>query len=136
MYTYLRSLNEVDNCEKCKSFNIVHLDLQESDKSLSGDIVHLDLQELDKSLSELRKLFEKLKEYSITLDIAFQNYKEQTILNDPDTKNKQLLVKTINNQSVEINDLKVQVQDKLHVINELKHLLAQRSHGNGYPRKG
>ncbi|GJS70576.1 hypothetical protein Tco_0703417 [Tanacetum coccineum] len=36
------------------------------------------------------------------------------ILNDPDTKNKQLLVKTINNQPVEINDLKVQLQDKLH----------------------
>ncbi|GKC28075.1 hypothetical protein Tco_1035369 [Tanacetum coccineum] len=49
------------------------------------------------------------------------------ILNDPETKNKQSLVKTINNQSVEINDLKVQLQDKLHVINELKHLLAQKS---------
>ncbi|GJX92694.1 retrovirus-related pol polyprotein from transposon TNT 1-94 [Tanacetum coccineum] len=49
------------------------------------------------------------------------------ILNDPKTKNKQFLVKTINNQSVEINDLKVQLQDKLHVINELKHPLAQKS---------
>ncbi|GJR98424.1 retrovirus-related pol polyprotein from transposon TNT 1-94 [Tanacetum coccineum] len=49
------------------------------------------------------------------------------ILNDPDTINKQLLVKTINNQSVEINDLKLQLQDKLHVINQLKHLLAQKS---------
>ncbi|GKB46980.1 hypothetical protein Tco_0897733 [Tanacetum coccineum] len=49
------------------------------------------------------------------------------ILNDPDTKTKQLLVKTNDNQSVEINDLKVQLQDKLHVINELKHLLAQKS---------
>ncbi|GJV73838.1 hypothetical protein Tco_1493833 [Tanacetum coccineum] len=49
------------------------------------------------------------------------------ILNDPEMKNKQFLVKTINNQSVEINDLKVQLQDKLHVINELKHLLAQKS---------
>ncbi|GJZ38751.1 hypothetical protein Tco_0585314 [Tanacetum coccineum] len=48
------------------------------------------------------------------------------ILNDPETKNKQFLVKTINNQSVEINDLKVQLQDKLHVINELKHPLAQK----------
>ncbi|GJX06030.1 hypothetical protein Tco_0193962 [Tanacetum coccineum] len=111
MCTYLRSLNEVDNCEKCKSLDIVLLDLQESNKSLS----------------ELRKHFAKLKEYIITLDIAFQNHKEQMILNDTKTKNKQLLVKTISNQYVEINDLKVQLQDKLHIINELKHLLAQKS---------
>ncbi|GJY32481.1 retrovirus-related pol polyprotein from transposon TNT 1-94 [Tanacetum coccineum] len=49
------------------------------------------------------------------------------ILNVPEMKNKQFLVKTINNQSIEINDLKVQLQDKLHVINDLKHLLAQKS---------
>ncbi|GKC14963.1 retrovirus-related pol polyprotein from transposon TNT 1-94 [Tanacetum coccineum] len=49
------------------------------------------------------------------------------ILNVPKTKNKQFLVKTINNQAVKINDLKVQLQDKLHVINELKHLLAQKT---------
>ncbi|GJW36674.1 hypothetical protein Tco_0059594 [Tanacetum coccineum] len=111
MCTYLRSLNEVDNYGKCKSLDIVLLDLQESKKSLS----------------ELRNCFAKLEEYNITLDIAFQNHKEQMILNNPDTKNKQLLVKRINNQSVEINDLKVYLQDKLHVINELKHLLAQKS---------
>ncbi|GKA29008.1 hypothetical protein Tco_0715253 [Tanacetum coccineum] len=111
MCTYLRSLNEVYNCGKCKSLDVVLLDLPESNKYLS----------------ELRKRFAKLKEYIITLDTAFQNHKEQMILNDPDTINKQLLVKTINNQSVEINDLKVQLQDKLHVINELKHLLAQKS---------
>ncbi|GJV93476.1 hypothetical protein Tco_1541289 [Tanacetum coccineum] len=85
------------------------------------------LQESNKSLSELRKRFAKLEEYNITLDIAFQNHKEQMILNEPETKNKPLLVKTINNQFFEINDLKVQLQDKLHVINELKHLLAQKS---------
>ncbi|GKA94135.1 hypothetical protein Tco_0816121 [Tanacetum coccineum] len=45
--------------------------LQELDKSFFGDIVHLDLQESNKSLSELRKRFEKLEEYNITLDIAF-----------------------------------------------------------------
>ncbi|GJU00659.1 reverse transcriptase domain-containing protein [Tanacetum coccineum] len=111
MCIYLRSLNEVDNCGKCKSH----------------DIVLLDLQELNKSLCELRKHFAKLEEYKITLDIAFQNHKEQIILNEPETKNKQLLVKTINNQSVEINDLKVKLQDKSHVINKLKHLLAQKS---------
>ncbi|GJS30797.1 retrovirus-related pol polyprotein from transposon TNT 1-94 [Tanacetum coccineum] len=98
MCTYLHSLNEVDNCGKCKSLDVVLLDLQESNNSLS----------------ELKKRFAKLEEYNITLDIAFQNHKEQMILNDHDTKNKQLLVKTINNQSVEINDLKVQLQDKLH----------------------
>ncbi|GJW55792.1 hypothetical protein Tco_0099877 [Tanacetum coccineum] len=111
MFTYLRSLNEVDNCGKFKNLDIVLLDLQESNKSLC----------------ELRKPFAKLEEYNITLDIAFQIHKEQMILNDPDTKNKHHLVKTINNQSVQINDLKVQFQDKLHVINELKHLLAQKS---------
>ncbi|GJV98651.1 hypothetical protein Tco_1553903 [Tanacetum coccineum] len=72
MFTYLRSLNEVDNCGKCKSIDIVLLDLQESNRSLS----------------ELRKHFAKLEEYNITLDIAFQNNKEQMILNNPDTKNK------------------------------------------------
>ncbi|GKC91784.1 reverse transcriptase domain-containing protein [Tanacetum coccineum] len=102
MCTYLRSLNEVDNCVKCKSLEIVLLDLQESNKSLS----------------ELRKRFAKLEEYNITLDIAFQNHKEQMILNNPDTKNKQLLVKTINNQYVQINDLKVQVQDKIQKIED------------------
>ncbi|GJS61877.1 hypothetical protein Tco_0656661 [Tanacetum coccineum] len=85
------------------------------------------LQESNKSLFELRKRFAKLKEYIITLDIAFQNHKEQMILNAPEMKNKQFFVKTINNQSVEINDLKVQLQDKLYVINKLKHLLAQKS---------
>ncbi|GJU44754.1 hypothetical protein Tco_1202020 [Tanacetum coccineum] len=102
MCTYLRSLNEVDNCGKCKSLNIVLLDLQESNKSLC----------------ELRKWFAKLKEYSITLDIAFQNHKEQMIFNDTDMKNKKNLVKTINNQSVEINDLKVQLQDKIQKIKD------------------
>ncbi|GJX23023.1 hypothetical protein Tco_0227468 [Tanacetum coccineum] len=81
MCTYLHSLNEVDNCGKCKSLDIVLLDLQESNKSLC----------------ELRKSFVKLEEYIITLEIAFQNHKEQMILNDPDTKNKQFLVQTINN---------------------------------------
>ncbi|GKD35754.1 hypothetical protein Tco_1251263 [Tanacetum coccineum] len=111
MCTYMRSLNEVDNFGKYKSLDIVLLYLQESNKSLC----------------ELRKYFEKLEEYIITLNIAFQNYKEHMILNDTEMKNKQFMVKTINNQSFEINDLKVKLQDKLHVINELKHLLAQKS---------
>ncbi|GKB44394.1 hypothetical protein Tco_0889336 [Tanacetum coccineum] len=46
-------------------------------------------------------------------------------LNEVDNCGKCWLI--INNQFVEINNLKVQVQDKLHVINELKHLLAQKS---------
>ncbi|GKD35912.1 hypothetical protein Tco_1251421 [Tanacetum coccineum] len=49
------------------------------------------------------------------------------ILNDPEMKNKQFLFKTIDNQYFEINDLKMQLQDKLNVINELKNLLAQKS---------
>ncbi|GJY17497.1 hypothetical protein Tco_0388988 [Tanacetum coccineum] len=64
MCTYLHSLNEVDNCGKCKSLDIVLLDLQESKKSLC----------------ELRKHFEKLKEYKISLDIAFINHKEKCFL--------------------------------------------------------
>ncbi|GJT97832.1 retrovirus-related pol polyprotein from transposon TNT 1-94 [Tanacetum coccineum] len=66
-----------------------------------SDIVLFDLQESNKSLCELRKCFAKLEEYNITLDIAFQNHKEQMILNDPEMKNKQFLVQKINNQSFE-----------------------------------
>ncbi|GJS59480.1 integrase, catalytic region, zinc finger, CCHC-type containing protein [Tanacetum coccineum] len=94
MCTYLRSLNEVDNCGKCKSLDIVLLDLQESNNSLC----------------ELRKRFSKLEEYSISLDIAFQNHNEKMI-NDSRTNNNNHLVQAINNQSLEINDLKVQLQD-------------------------
>nr|GFA84782.1 hypothetical protein [Tanacetum cinerariifolium] len=69
MCTFLCLLNEVNNCGKCKSLDIVLLDLQESNKSLC----------------ELKKPFEKLEEYNITLDITFQNHKEQMNLHDPDT---------------------------------------------------
>nr|GEU99943.1 hypothetical protein [Tanacetum cinerariifolium] len=99
MCTYLRLFNEVDNYGKCKSL----------------DIVILDLQELNKSLCELRKCFSKLEEYNISLDIAFQNHKEKMI-NDSQTNNNNHLVQAINNQSLEINDLKVQLQDKLHPV--------------------
>ncbi|GJT95924.1 hypothetical protein Tco_1091442, partial [Tanacetum coccineum] len=108
MYTYSCSLNEVDNCGQCKSLDIVLLDLQESNKSLC----------------ELRKHFSNLEEYSITLDLAFQNHKEKMI-NDSRTNNNNHLVQAINNQSFEINDLKVKLQDKTLVINELKYRLAQ-----------
>ncbi|GKA46487.1 hypothetical protein Tco_0739370 [Tanacetum coccineum] len=47
------------------------------------------------------------------------------MINDSRTNNNNHLVQAINNQSFEINDLKVQLQDKLHVINELNHWLAQ-----------
>ncbi|GJW36030.1 hypothetical protein Tco_0058950 [Tanacetum coccineum] len=105
---------KVDNYGKCKSLDIVLLDLQESNKSLS----------------ELRKRFEKLEEYIITLDIAFQNHKEQMILNNP-AKNKQLLVKTINNQSVEINDLKVikKIEDENMSLDfQVSSLVKERKH--------
>ncbi|GKA46790.1 hypothetical protein Tco_0739673 [Tanacetum coccineum] len=88
MCTYLRSLNEVDNYGKCKSLDIVLL-----------------VQESNKSLSELRKHFAKLEEYSISLDIAFQNHIEKMI-NDSRTNNNNHLVQAINNQSFKINDLK------------------------------
>ncbi|GKC34685.1 retrovirus-related pol polyprotein from transposon TNT 1-94 [Tanacetum coccineum] len=119
MCTYLRSLNEVDNCGNCKSLDIVLLDIQESNKSLS----------------ELRKRFSKLEEYNITLDIAFQNHKEQMILNNPDTKHKQLLVKIINNQSVEINDLKVirKIKDEnVSLAFQVSSLVKEREHKNCY----
>ncbi|GKC34341.1 hypothetical protein Tco_1046725 [Tanacetum coccineum] len=106
--TYLRLLNEVDNCGKCKSLDIVLLDLQESKKSLC----------------ELKKHFANLEEYIISLDISFQNHKEKMI-NDSRINNNNNLVQTINNQTFEINDLKVQLQDKTLVINELKHQFAQ-----------
>ncbi|GJT60053.1 hypothetical protein Tco_1003586 [Tanacetum coccineum] len=47
------------------------------------------------------------------------------MINDSRTNNTNHLVQAINNQYFEINDLKVQLQDKIHVINELKHQLAQ-----------
>ncbi|GKD59182.1 hypothetical protein Tco_1296691, partial [Tanacetum coccineum] len=90
MCTYLRSLNEVDNCRKCKILDIVLLDIQESNKSLC----------------ELRKHFAKLKEYGISLDIAFQNHKEK-LNNDSRTNNNNHLVQAINNQYFKINDLKI-----------------------------
>ncbi|GJU63548.1 hypothetical protein Tco_1245383 [Tanacetum coccineum] len=46
------------------------------------------------------------------------------IRNDPEMKNKQFLVKTINNQSVKINDLKVQLQDKIRKIKDENMSLA------------
>ncbi|GJR73095.1 hypothetical protein Tco_0085460 [Tanacetum coccineum] len=47
------------------------------------------------------------------------------MINDSRTNNNNHLVQAINNQSFEINDLKVQFQDKIHIINELKHRLVQ-----------
>ncbi|GKB06916.1 hypothetical protein Tco_0835149 [Tanacetum coccineum] len=61
MCTYLRSLNEVDNCGKCKSLDIVLLDIQESNKSLS----------------ELRKRFAKLEESTLLLILLFKIIKNK-----------------------------------------------------------
>ncbi|GJY79138.1 hypothetical protein Tco_0484939 [Tanacetum coccineum] len=47
------------------------------------------------------------------------------MINDSRTNNNNHLVQAINNQSFEINDLKVHLQDKIYVISELKHQLAQ-----------
>ncbi|GJY21804.1 hypothetical protein Tco_0394370 [Tanacetum coccineum] len=47
------------------------------------------------------------------------------MFNNSQTNNNNHLVQAINNQSFEINDIKVQLQDKTLVINELKHRLAQ-----------
>ncbi|GJR38696.1 retrovirus-related pol polyprotein from transposon TNT 1-94 [Tanacetum coccineum] len=105
MCTYLHSLNEVDNCGKFKSFDIVLLDLQESNKSLC----------------ELKKRFAKLEEYSITLDIAFQNHKEQMILNDPDTKNKQ--IQKIEDENVSLSfQVSSLVKEREHIKLEYKKL--------------
>ncbi|GJX21429.1 hypothetical protein Tco_0224106 [Tanacetum coccineum] len=89
MCTYLRSLNEVDNCGKCKSLDIVLLDLQESNKSLC----------------ELKKRFANLEEYNISLDLAFQHQKEQMILQ-------------LQDKPLVINELKhrlAQLHEKSHV---------------------
>ncbi|GJZ93627.1 retrovirus-related pol polyprotein from transposon TNT 1-94 [Tanacetum coccineum] len=61
MCTYLRSLNEVDNCGKCKSFDIVLLDLQESNKSLC----------------ESRKRFAKLENTTLLLISLFKIIKNK-----------------------------------------------------------
>ncbi|GKE29826.1 hypothetical protein Tco_1445210 [Tanacetum coccineum] len=47
------------------------------------------------------------------------------MINDSRTNNNNHLVQAISNQYFEINDLKVKLQDKILVINELKHRLAQ-----------
>ncbi|GJS45432.1 hypothetical protein Tco_0595553 [Tanacetum coccineum] len=47
------------------------------------------------------------------------------MINDSRTNNNNLLVQAISNQYFEINDLKVQLHYKLHIINELKQQLAQ-----------
>ncbi|GJR13729.1 retrovirus-related pol polyprotein from transposon TNT 1-94 [Tanacetum coccineum] len=105
MCTYLHSLNEVDNCEKCKSLDIVLLDQQESNKSFS----------------ELKKRFAKLEEYCISLELSLQHNKEKMICNDSWKLNDTSLINEINNKSFKINNLKVKLQDKTLVINELRH---------------
>ncbi|GJX53863.1 hypothetical protein Tco_0282232 [Tanacetum coccineum] len=84
MCTLLLSLNEVDNCGKCKSLDIVLLDLQESNKSLC----------------ELKKRFANLEEYSISLDIAFQHHKEKMILQLQD---KTLVINELKHQVAQLH---------------------------------
>ncbi|GJX29115.1 retrovirus-related pol polyprotein from transposon TNT 1-94 [Tanacetum coccineum] len=102
MCTYLRSLNKVDNYGKCKSL----------------DIVILDQQETNKSFFELTKCFAKLKEYCITLELSLQHNKEKMICDQSWRVHDASL---INNKYFEINDLKVQLQDKSFVVIELKN---------------
>ncbi|GKE54304.1 hypothetical protein Tco_1489460, partial [Tanacetum coccineum] len=109
MCTFLRSLNEVDNCGKCKSLDIVLLDQQESNKSFS----------------ELTKRFAKLEEYCISLELSLQHNKEKTICDDSWKLHDTSLINEINIKSFDINYLKVKLEEKTLVINELKHQLTQ-----------
>ncbi|GJY34512.1 hypothetical protein Tco_0418981 [Tanacetum coccineum] len=105
---YLSSLHRVDKCENCSRLETGLLNQRESNKSLC----------------ELQKCFATLEEYSSSVELDFQNYKEQMICHESRTKNTNFFINLINNKSVEITDLQAQLQEESMVVNELKQLLA------------
>ncbi|GJQ99207.1 retrovirus-related pol polyprotein from transposon TNT 1-94 [Tanacetum coccineum] len=79
----------------------------------------------NKSLNEILKRFAKLEEYSISLDLSLQHYKEKMICNKSWKKHDASLISKMNSKSYEINDLKAQLQEKSTVVNELKNMLTK-----------
>ncbi|GKD86876.1 hypothetical protein Tco_1358030 [Tanacetum coccineum] len=77
----------------------------------------------NKSFNELLKLFAKLEEFSISLELSLKHYKEKIICNESLKNHDASLISDINNKSFEINDLKSQLQDKSIAVDELKKLL-------------
>ncbi|GJZ55354.1 hypothetical protein Tco_0610547 [Tanacetum coccineum] len=84
-----------------------------------------DQQESNKSFSELTKRFAKLEEYCISLELSLQHNKEKTICDDSWKLHDTSLINEINIKSFDINYLKVKLEEKTLVINELKHQLTQ-----------
>ncbi|GJZ54452.1 retrovirus-related pol polyprotein from transposon TNT 1-94 [Tanacetum coccineum] len=96
MYTYLRSLNEVDNYGKCKSLDIVLLDLQESNKiqkiedenvSLAFQVSSL-VKEREHIKLEYKKLYDSIKK--TRAKIKLQTNSLQQKLNDQNSKSNKL----------------------------------------------
>ncbi|GKB45689.1 hypothetical protein Tco_0896442 [Tanacetum coccineum] len=79
----------------------------------------------NKSFKELSKRFTKLEEYSISLELCLQHYKEKIICNESWKKHDASLIIEFNNKSNEINEMKAQLQEKAIIVNELKNLLTK-----------
>ncbi|GJV95279.1 retrovirus-related pol polyprotein from transposon TNT 1-94 [Tanacetum coccineum] len=94
--TYLRSLNDVDNCGKCKSLVIVLLDLQESNKiqkiedenvSLAFQVSSL-VKERKHIKLEYKKLYDSIKQTRAKMKL--QTNSSQQKLNDQISENNKL----------------------------------------------
>ncbi|GJX39152.1 hypothetical protein Tco_0252455 [Tanacetum coccineum] len=83
MCTYLRSLNEVDNCGKCKSLDIMLLDLQESNKSVSSLVKEREYIKL-----EYKKLYDSIKQTWAKIKLQTNSFQHK--LNDQISKNNKL----------------------------------------------
>ncbi|GKF10169.1 hypothetical protein Tco_0048095 [Tanacetum coccineum] len=101
----------IDNCAKCESL----------ETELFNQRENVD----NKSFNELSKRFAKLEEYSISLELSLQHYKEKIICNESWKKHDACLIIEFNNKSYEINDMKAQLQEKAIIVNELKNLLTK-----------
>ncbi|GJU77375.1 hypothetical protein Tco_1274445, partial [Tanacetum coccineum] len=98
MCTYLRPLNEVDNCGKCKSLDIVLLDLQESNKSLFQKIedenvslafyVSSLVKEREHIKLEYKKLYDSIKQTRVKTKLQTDSLQQK--LNDQIYKNNKL----------------------------------------------
>ncbi|GKA58500.1 hypothetical protein Tco_0757688 [Tanacetum coccineum] len=106
------------------------------DKTVECEILEAQLSKLkanveNKSFNDLLKCFAKLEEYSISLKLSLQHYKEKMICNGSWKWHDASLISELKNKSYEINDLKAQLQDKSIAVNELKKLLTKLK-GKGF----
>ncbi|GJY25746.1 hypothetical protein Tco_0400472 [Tanacetum coccineum] len=98
-------------------------------ESISCDIMCTILRSIKgiDASSELSCMFIEnvLNEYSTSLELSLQDYKEQMIRNESWKKHDASLNSKLKNKSFEINNLKAQLQDKSIAFNELKKLLTK-----------